>query len=333
MGGNGGTNLRRVLTESGREAVAAATRTASALAADAASLVYVDTERAHQAALRAVEAAREERDPRAASTAEVVLGVTLCERGALRASGEHCRRALRLADQVDAPELAAEARLGLMKLYALRGDLRAGVREGTKAVEALHGLDRARALTKLAPVLRLEGRLDDALELYGRALKILREAPDQTDLARLYNNRAVTYYYRGSLAEALADFERAEQIHVSVGNMRFAAQSRQSWGIVKARLGDLPDALAAFAQADEYVSGESEADPLALRDRALVLVTARLLAEAREYLVRGVAQLEEAGHEGPLAETRLLLAEAALLDGEPGVAKEEAERARRAFVR
>ena len=325
MGGYGGTD-RRI-------AVTTATRSARALAADAASLVYVDTAGAHHAALKAVQAAREQRDDRAASAAEVVLGVTLCERGALRPAADHCRRALRLANEADAPELAAEARLGLMRIYALRGDLRAGIREGTKAVEALHGLDRARALTKLAPVLRLEGKLDQALELYGRALKILREDPDKSDLARLYNNRAVTYYYRGSLPEALADFERAERIHLSVGHRRFAAQSRQSWGIVKARLGDLPAALAAFAQADDYFNEESEPDPLALRDRALVLVAARLLAEARAYLVRGVAQLEEAGHKGPLAETRLLLAEAALLDGEPSLAKEEAERARRAFAR
>jgi tetratricopeptide (TPR) repeat protein len=258
----------------------------------------------------------------------------LCrEEGVLADAETHWRRAIALATKAGEPAMAAEGRLGLLSVHAVAGRFGAAVREGNRAARALHGADLARAQAQLATVMRLQGRIDEALRLYRTALRGLRGSGDSSALAKLYNNRAVTHYHAGNLAAALADFEAAERLMLASGMLRRASQARQSCGIVMARQGDLPAALAAFARADEYLGGDPQPDPLVLRDRAIVLLAARLVEEAHEHLRRAVAQLEPTGQDGYLAEVRLLLAEAALLDGQHGVAQAVAEQARQAFVR
>ncbi|MCA1683708.1 MAG: tetratricopeptide repeat protein, partial [Actinobacteria bacterium] len=260
------------------------------------------------------------------------LGLACREEGALAQSASHLRRSIALATRADAPALAAEARIVLLSTYAISGRFAAALREGRLAASALEGEGLARVQAQMATVLRLQGRLDDALALYRQALRGLGHSDDPA-VARLFNNRAVTHYHCGNLAGAQADFERAERLFRINGQLRLASYARQSWGIVVARQGDLPAALAAFSQADEYLSADPLPDPLALRDRAIVLLAARLVPEARDYLQRAVAQLEAAGQGGYVAEARLLLAEAELLDGRPAVARSVAEEAQRTFTR
>jgi tetratricopeptide (TPR) repeat protein len=308
-------------------------QTPRALAARALSLVHEDPDRARTTAQTALDRAGVSNDLAAASTAERALGLVCRESGAHVQAESHLRRAVSLATQARSPALAAEGRLALVSIHAMAGRFGAAMREGDLAVEVLHGADLARAQTHLATVLRLQGRLDEALTMYRTALRGLRGRGDSSTLANLYNNRAVTQYHAGNLASALADFEAAEKLVLESGSLRRAAQARQSCGIVMARQGDLPAALAAFARADEYLGEDSQPDPLVLRDRAIVLLAARLVAEAHEHLRRAVAQLEASGPDGYLAEVRLLLAEAALLDGHPHAARVAAEQARQAFVR
>jgi CHAT domain-containing protein/Tfp pilus assembly protein PilF len=307
--------------------------TAAALAAEAVELVSVDPAAAKGRAQEALDAARAERDPVAASQAERALGLAFREERDLAASARHFRAAIAGAEAVGAAAVAAEARIGLMATYAIAGRWKAATGEGEKALAVLTGPARARVQAQLATVLRLQGKLDEALRLYRLALPVLRDAGDDAWLARLHNNRAVTHYHRGAFPAALADFDKASRLHRAAGHLRFASQSRQSWGIVTARMGDLPAALAAFAEADELLGPDHQPDPMALRDRAIVLLSGRLVEEAYQFLSQAVAGLEASGEAGYLAEARLLLAEAALHAEHHDEARALGEQARRALTR
>lgn len=265
--------------------------------------------------------------------AERVLGIVCREEGALADSVLHFRRAITLASRAGSSQLAGEARIGLMAALAIGGDWRGAISEGDLAIKGLRGADRARAQSQLATVLRRQGRLDEALELYGRAVHELRAGGDPGALAKLYNNRAGAHFYRGALAAALLDYEQAHRLFCAAGLVQPAATAREGWGVVVSRRGDLAAALAAFADADELRGATAEVDPLSLRDRAMVLLGARLLGEALSYLRQSVEALQSGGQESSLAEAQLLLAEAALRDGRATEALEAAEQACRLFVR
>jgi tetratricopeptide (TPR) repeat protein len=262
-----------------------------------------------------------------------VLGLACREEGALDASIEHLRQAVSVAYRARSPKVAAEARIGLMASYAIAGNWRAALRQGDLAATQLQGPDRARVHAQMGTVLREQGRFDEALVLYRRAFEGLRNGGDSRALALLHHNRGGTHLERGAFAAALREFERAEKLHREAGHFRQAAQSRQSIGVVRAQLGDVPGALRAFAEADAYLGGEPDPDAMVLRDRAWVLLAARLVEEARRYLDQSVAQLERSGLASWLAQAQVFLAEAALLGNEPEVARVVAEKAAKAFAR
>ena len=297
------------------------------------TLVDVDTQRAHACASSALAASRAQGDPAAESVAERVLGVVCREEGSLADSVRHFRRAIALASRAGSTQLAAEARIGLMAAQAIGGDWRGAIREGSLAIAALRGADRARAQSQLATVFRRQGRFDEALEMYGRAAQELRAAGDQGALAKLYNNRAGAHFYRGALGPALVDYEEADRLFRAAGLRQPAATARENWGVVVSRRGELAAALAAFAEADELRGTTVAVDPLSLRDRAMVLLAARLVGEALTYLRQSVGALQSGGQESSLAEAQVLLAEAALLDRQPGEALAAAGQAWRLFVR
>ena len=308
-------------------------RTASTLAAEAVTLVDVDTRRAHACASSALEASRTEGDPAAGAVAERVLGIVCREEGSLADSILHFRRAITLASRAGSTQLAGEARIGLMAALAIGGDWRGAISEGGLAITALRGADRARAQSQLATVFRRQGRFDEALKLYGKAVHELRAAGDKGALAKLYNNRAGAHFYRGALAAALLDYEQADRLFRAAGLVQPAATAREGWGVVVSRRGELAAALAAFAEADELRGTTAAVDPLSLRDRAMVLLAARLVGEALSYLRQSVAALQSGGQESSLAEAQVLLAEAALLDGQAAEALAAADQACHLFVR
>jgi CHAT domain-containing protein len=277
--------------------------------------------------------ARAARDPAAAATAERALGLAARELHDLQAAITHLRRATQVAEGGGLEVLAAQARVNLAGALILRGDLAGALRELDLATPVLRGRDLAQAEANRATVLYAQGHLDEALDRYQRALPALKRAGDSLAEANLRNNRGMIHYHRGALKAAAADLVRAERLYDSLGMGIAAAEVRQNLGYVAARQGDLPAALAWFDRADEDFHDHGLVDAVGLRDRAEALLAGRLVVEGRRAAEQAVQHLGAKRRSTQLAEARLLLSQAALLDGDVHTARVEADRARRAFAR
>ncbi len=303
------------------------------MARNALALAHADPGRARLAAAEALAHARGEHDHAAAAMAYRVLGLAAREDHHIGESLELLRRAVRTAQRHDLPSLAAQARMSLSGTLAMAGDLRRALREADRAGADLTGLDRARLEMQRATILMVQGRLEEALDGYRHARPLLAAAGDRPNEATLLANRGLVHTQRGQLGAAEADLRAAERLYDELGHVRAAADVRQNLGFLAARRGDLLGALAEFARADEYFRTRGAVDALGLRDRCEALLPARLITEARDAAEQAVTALQRSGLGTHLPEAQLMLAEAALLDGDPVTAREEAGQARRAFAR
>jgi tetratricopeptide (TPR) repeat protein len=306
---------------------------AATAAAEAIALVKTDPKRARALAEQALDLARHESDDPAASIAERALGLAARGEHDLDGSLAHLRRAVRIAEHHGLAELAAEARISLGGTLALNGGHAAALRQLERAMPALSGLALAKLQMQRATILMMQDRYDEALEGWRRALPELRRAGDLTSQATLLGNRGLVHSYQGDMAAAERDLVEAERLHTALGEERAAADIRQNLGFIAARRGDVPTALTWFDRADAWFRTQGFVDAIGLRDRCEALLAARLVDEARELAEEAVRELERVHIATALAEARLMLAEAALLDGDPATAREAAQQARRGFVR
>ncbi len=223
--------------------------------------------------------------------------------------------------------------MSLCLALAWTGETAAALRQADRAAPSLRGLDSARLSMQRSLILQRLGRLDEALDGYRRALTTFRRSKDRLWEARLLVNRGVARAYRGELKAAASDLTRAEDLYGELGQSLAAAQARWGRGFVAARGGDVPAALELYDSAIDEHQARSMSAGLILMDRCELLMSVRLIAEARRDAERAVTDLAASGMEFDLAEARLMLAQAALLDGDAGPAAVAVDRARRAFVR
>ena len=295
--------------------------------------MLVDPAAAGTRAAAALERALEEGDDRAAATATRAAGLAARQRDDMPAAVESLRRSLAVSLAAGLADEAAEARLQLVPTLAFAGDPAGALREAERAAPALRGGALARLRLQEANVFLIQGRLDEALSGYRRALPGLRRAGDEANEADLLNNRAMVCADRGALTSAESDLRRALELYERFGEWRTAANTLQNLGFVKARQGNLPAAMSWFDRADEHFSAHGLVDAVGLRDRCEALIPARLVAEARQAAASAVSRLSEEGRASYLAEARLMLAQAILLDGDSDGARAEADEAARAFAR
>jgi tetratricopeptide (TPR) repeat protein len=305
----------------------------AAMAADALRLADADPARASALASEALRRARAGGDPATASVAERALGLAAREHHDLKAAVAHLRRAIRIAEQRDLTRHAAQARVSLSGTLALRGDLPGALREADRAAPGLTGPDLALLQGQRAFVLHMQGRFEEALEGYQRILGSFRRAGDTHREATTLNNRGVLYFHLGALDAAEADLVRAEELFTALGQERAAVDISENLGSILVRKGRLSAALAWFDRADEYARAHGMVDGVALQHRCDALLAARLVTEARQTAERAVRALARTSMRAFLAEARLVLAEAALLEGDLATARAAARQARRAFQR
>lgn len=305
----------------------------AALAARAIALARGDAHESEKLARAALEAAEQAGDAEAASMAERALGLVLRERQNVRESARHLRRAVRIAEKAGLDACAGEARMSLVGTLVMQGNWSGALREADRAELQLDGVELARLRVQKATVLLDQGRLDEALAGYRRALPVLRRAGDALWLARVFNNRGLVHLQKGVLPAAEADFRRAEELHAGLGQERSLAHVRENLGLLASLRGDVPAALAYFDQVDAALRGQGLVDAAAVNSRCLALLTARLAAEAKAKGAEAVDMLRREERQGYLAKARLWLAEAALLDGDLAGAAREARAARQAFTR
>ncbi|MGH9277656.1 MAG: CHAT domain-containing protein [Acidimicrobiales bacterium] len=301
-------------------------------ASKAFALASSDPRGAQALALTALALARQRGDLRAAAIAKRTMGVAAVHLSDSRAAITHLRQAIRLAETAGDPLLASQARLSLTTALTHAGAIRRALQEADRAAPVLGGVERAALEMQRASILHRLGRLGEAREGYQRALPVIRRSGDTLREARLLNNRGLFHLDSGDFAGAERDLRQAHGLFLSSGHRLSAAGSLRNLGQVAARRGDVPAALARIDEAD----GEFRAlgVPLAFpNDRAWLLLSVRLVAEARECVEESVARLAAGRMAASLAEGRLILAETALLQGDIPTAREAADLALQAFRR
>jgi tetratricopeptide (TPR) repeat protein len=303
-----------------------------ALAEEALAVAQADPDRALRLASSALAAVEPAEDAEVAVVAEWALGVAAWTREDLVRARGHLVRAVELADASGLTVRAAEARTSLLLVLASLGELPEALRQADLAAGALSGAAAARLAGQRAIVLHRLGRHDEALAGYRRALAGMRRWGDREREARLLSNRGVLHVHRGDYRAATADLLAAERLHVELGRELSAAEVRHNLGFVASRRGDVPEALRWFDLAEAQLRAHGQSGAPGLLDRCETLLAVRLVAEARRVATTAIAELDASGAAMDVAEARLLLAQAALLDDDPAEAAAQAALAHRAFV-
>ena len=298
-------------------------------AALALDTVQTDPRRALQLAASALEAAPG--DAAVRSMAQRAQGLAYLELDDVAAALAHVRVAVRTADRAHEAVRAAQARMSLALVLAYGGRFAEALRVLSEAAGALTGADAGRLRAQRALVLQRLGEVDRALDDYRAAVEILRAEGDRLWEARLLLNRGVLHAYRGALAAASEDLHAACRLANDLGQELLGAYALHNLGFVAARRGDVPLALSRYDEALQTLQRLGKPAALFDVDRCELLLAVRLVTEARDLAERAVSALRARDMASDLAEARLMLAHAALLQGDPVHAERAALAAHRDF--
>ena len=280
-----------------------------------------------------VRRARRSGDGVACAVAERAWGLALRQRGDLGGAVIHLQRGVRCAEEAGDDRVAAETRLTLAYSLAERGRAEQALDEVDRALAVLAGPGRARALAQRGGILLDLGRHTEALDHYRRAFPVLRSAGDTLWVYRVVCNRGLAHAYRHEFAAAEADLRQAEQLAEELGLALAVGFARANLAFVLGLRGETAAAFAYSSAAERRIREHGGRVGELLADRGELLLSVRLVAEARETSAQAVAEFSREGRNLKLPEARLLLAEAALLDGEPAAALPHARRAAQEFAR
>jgi len=317
----------------GRVARRPSTQHTPAADAEAAlDIVLVDPKRAITVATAALGAARRGTDPATESTAHRALGLAWRALDDAGTSAVHLRRAISTAHRHGLTVGEAEARMSYALVLADLGHPRSALRELDHACADLDGLKLARATMQRSMVLHKLGRDDEALAGYNRALETFRRHGDLSWQARTRINRGVVYSYRGEIRQARADLDAAEDLFTRLGLPSAVAQVQHNIGFLAAQAGDVPTALHWYDRAHAYFR-RNGIPAVALIDRAELLLSARLLPEARSTVEEAIDNAARGKLLHLLGQAQLLSAQIALAGGHPESARDTAALAARTFDR
>jgi tetratricopeptide (TPR) repeat protein len=278
-----------------------------------------------------IDQARRDRDYVSWAAAEQALGVAALRMEDPDTALRHLRAAVRLGQRSGSAEAAAEARAGLARALNIRGQSRQALRQIEAALAGLTGVARARAQAQRGAILSLLGRIDEALPDYHAALAAMRRAGDYVWVEKLLANRAVIYGYRQEFTAAEHDLREAERLCAEYDLPLPAGYVHQNLGWISGLRGDAPAALHHFDLAEQRLREHGVPVGEVLADRAELLLSVRLLAEARQTAAEAVREFEQQRRNITLPEARLLLAQADLMDNQPGPALTQARAAMREF--
>jgi tetratricopeptide (TPR) repeat protein len=277
--------------------------------------------------------ARRTGDVATCSVAERALAAAALHVSNLGVAMTHARSAVRYGQRADSSELVAQARMTFAFAASSRGWFARALREADAALPGLRGVDRVRGLAQRGVILHQHGRLDDAIASYNAALPQLRRAGDEMWVWRVLSNRGVLHGHRFALSQALADLLEASRVADALDMGLSAAFTLENLGWIHMLRGDLPRALFYLDEAEGRLRSRRAQLGEVLRDRSELLLSMNLVAEARTAAAAAVVELERDRRLVVVPEVRLLLARAALLDGDPDAALGQARLAAREFIR
>jgi CHAT domain-containing protein/tetratricopeptide (TPR) repeat protein len=292
----------------------------------------VDPRRAHALATDALAEARAAGSAHGQVVAYRALGLAAHGLHDAATAAAHLRHAIRLAQRHRLAVAEAEARMSYSLILDDLGRPAAALREIDLACTRLRGLRLARAITQRALILRRLGREEEALASYRRAIALFRRHDDLPWLGRALTNRGVLHGYRGDLRQARSDLEAAHELFTRLDIPDFLARVRHNIGFLAAQAGDVPTALSWYDRAHEHLR-RTGISAIGLIDRAELLISARLLPEARATLDEAIEACRRGQLRSLLGQAQLLSARVDLLGDAPNRARERARLAARTFDR
>lgn len=212
------------------------------------ALHLVDDDAARAAALATAVLAEAEAagDPLAAAIAGRVLGITRRDAGHLDDARRLLDEAIESAGAAGAPHEAALARLSLVGVLLLAGDLAGARHAGRQAASHLDDVDAAALAVQLAVVDERAGRFAAALDAYERAEPVLARHGEVTWRRRLLINRAVVLAQLGRVAEAERDTDLADSLGAGRGATAASAAIALNRAWFAALVADVPRALGRY---------------------------------------------------------------------------------------
>ncbi|GII91782.1 CHAT domain-containing protein [Sinosporangium siamense] len=283
-----------------------------------------------QQAWDAVRRADRARCPRAQVIARRALALATRELGDLAGADEHLRRAIALATPVlarspgsactaDLAHLTAQARLSLVAIRAERGHPAEALRLADEAEPYLSPGERGKLGANRAVALVRLGRCAEAVEVCDGALAVLdaAEPADVVFVAGTLLNRGLARAFLGLYEQAERDVARCAKLAANAGLghlLRLAQANLPFLAVCRGRIGA---AFHACREAERTLAEFPERLAAMQADLAEALLASGLPHEARVLLEQAVPSLKSADAGVTLTDTRLLLARAELLTGDP----------------
>jgi tetratricopeptide (TPR) repeat protein len=190
-------------------------------------------------------------------------------------------------------------------LHARLGPAREGIQRSLAISTELHGDDDGAVLeplSRLGSVLLETSELDDAAAVLTKAREIASTHDGDAMLGRIAATLGQVRYRQGRLADAQAEYSAALAVLARTGiRDELLASTYRRLALVQTELGELADALANLARSRE-ISVELNGDGSMEAARADVASAIALLrndelAEAEQYVTKGLRVLDEWGPE------------------------------------
>jgi tetratricopeptide (TPR) repeat protein len=280
---------------------------------EALQLASLDPVAARKICESVLELARRGRIWDVVSVTERALGVAAMTLYEVDDAIEHLRSAVAAGRRAGSRQVAGEARMSLASALLLRGLSAQAVRQIEAAVGELTGLSAARAHVQHAAILQELGRDAEAFDELRRALPVLRRSGDAEWEVRVYSNRSLMHVRARSFGAAEADLEAALRLCVAHRLDLPAGPAEHNLGYLKAQRGDVPAALRHFDAAAELYGRFGLVEPSLQLDRAGVLLSVRLLDEARAGCQAAVDAYRDAKLDVHLPDALLMMSTVALL--------------------
>ncbi|MGB8380638.1 MAG: CHAT domain-containing tetratricopeptide repeat protein [Dermatophilaceae bacterium] len=302
-------------------------------ARDALRLVDIDPVESIALAREAGLVARQGGQFDAASAAERALGLAAIHMKDLGTATGHLREAISLGRRARSSRLVAEARMTLAFALNRQGRARAALTEISAALDALDAVGHAEGLAQRGAILQQLGRFDEAIADYHRALPTLRRADDLVWVQRVLSNRGVLHAFRYEFDAALQDLSEAEDLCQRLDLTLAAAFVQENMLLVQRRLGDVPRSLAHLGRAEKLYQSLGAPTGSLLLERSELMFSMRLFGEAREAAAQAVEEFRHTDRQLSVPEARLMLARAAVREGQADQAVHQVSVALREFDR
>lgn len=305
----------------------------AASADEALRLATISPGRAQALALVAERAARSEGDWAAVSKALRAQGVAAFQLRLLDRSRELLTAAVSAGTRAGSAQLVGEARMSLAATLMISGAPRKAVVAIDLALKDLTGLAAARAHVQRSAILQAIGNDDEVLAELRYALPLLRRSGDAEWEARALSNRSLLYTSRRAFAAAESDLVTTRELCQRHGLELAGAYAAQNLGCLKADQGDVVAALDLFRAAETTYRRLGMQVGSLLIDRGELLLSVRLVDEARAAAEAAVDVLEVQKRRVHAPDAQLLLSTVALVQNDTATALAAAERAARGFRR